>query len=213
MAKIPKKYINADGVKDIFASFLNILNITTDTVQESLDLKADIDSPELTGVPTAPTAVAGTNSDQVATTAFVHAATQNLAVPPLATESQNGLMSASDKQLLDSFNPNISVSLTGLYSPDLCIINAKRSNVINLEIVEDPHISTQIRTSNLLDVSDTYGNFYISGQGAISQSSSDLLGPFMSVTPGDDIYFTGLVGETTASSVNRRLHVYDANQN
>ena len=43
-------------------------------LQASLDAKAPLASPALTGVPTAPTAVAGTNSTQIATTAFVSSA-------------------------------------------------------------------------------------------------------------------------------------------
>lgn len=39
--------------------------------QAALDLKADLASPALTGVPTAPTAVLGTNTTQIATTEFV----------------------------------------------------------------------------------------------------------------------------------------------
>lgn len=39
--------------------------------QTALNLKADLASPILTGVPTAPTAIVGTNSTQLATTAFV----------------------------------------------------------------------------------------------------------------------------------------------
>mgnify|MGYP000247414347 CR=1 FL=1 len=38
--------------------------------QTALDLKANIASPALTGVPTAPTAAPGTNTTQIATTAF-----------------------------------------------------------------------------------------------------------------------------------------------
>lgn len=41
------------------------------TLQASLDLKAPLASPGLTGTPTAPTAATGTNTTQVATTAFV----------------------------------------------------------------------------------------------------------------------------------------------
>ena len=41
--------------------------------QTAVDLKADLASPALTGTPTAPTAAAGTNTTQVATTAFVQA--------------------------------------------------------------------------------------------------------------------------------------------
>jgi hypothetical protein len=51
-----------------------------------LDKKAPLASPALTGAPTAPTAAAGTNTTQLATTAFVHAATPNASatVPGLA---------------------------------------------------------------------------------------------------------------------------------
>lgn len=41
-------------------------------VFEALSLKADLASPALTGTPTAPTATAGTNTNQLATTAFVN---------------------------------------------------------------------------------------------------------------------------------------------
>ncbi len=43
-------------------------------LQTALDAKAPLASPALTGTPTAPTATGGTNSTQVATTAFVQAA-------------------------------------------------------------------------------------------------------------------------------------------
>ena len=43
-------------------------------LQTTLDAKAPLASPSLTGTPTAPTAGSGTNTDQIATTAFVKAA-------------------------------------------------------------------------------------------------------------------------------------------
>ena len=51
-----------------------------------LDKKANLASPTFTGTPAAPTAAAGTNTTQVATTAFVHAAT------PDATEAAKGVV-------------------------------------------------------------------------------------------------------------------------
>jgi hypothetical protein len=42
-----------------------------DGLQDALDLKAPLASPSFTGVPVAPTAVSGTNTTQLATTAFV----------------------------------------------------------------------------------------------------------------------------------------------
>lgn len=46
-------------------------------VQTALDLKADINSPALTGVPSAPTAAVGNNTTQIATTAFVNSEIAN----------------------------------------------------------------------------------------------------------------------------------------
>jgi hypothetical protein len=48
-----------------------------DTAQAEMDLKANAASPSLTGTPTAPTAAPGTNTTQIATTAFVHAERAN----------------------------------------------------------------------------------------------------------------------------------------
>jgi hypothetical protein len=45
--------------------------IISTATQTELDLKANLVSPALTGIPTAPTAAAGTNTTQIATTAFV----------------------------------------------------------------------------------------------------------------------------------------------
>ena len=55
----------------------HIANLTTDlgllASQASVDLKAPLASPALTGTPTAPTAAAATNTTQIATTEFVRA--------------------------------------------------------------------------------------------------------------------------------------------
>lgn len=133
----------------------------------------------------------------------------NMAV---ATPTQNGLMSAQDKQILNNLNPNISITVSNINSSEFHIINAKEENALGLVIAAEPIIESRIRTNNLLDASITFGNFYIGANGATNASTSDLLGDFIPVTPGDDIYFTGHVGETTASSVNRRLHVYRADK-
>ena len=58
---------------DIAITESQVTNLTTD-----LAAKAPINSPNLTGTPTAPTAAAGTNTTQIATTAFVHDAVAGL---------------------------------------------------------------------------------------------------------------------------------------
>ena len=81
-----KSYVDTEvaGIVDSAPGTLNTLNelaaaLNDDanfatTVTNSLALKAPLASPALTGTPTAPTASSGTNTTQVATTAFVQSA-------------------------------------------------------------------------------------------------------------------------------------------
>ncbi|QMQ39069.1 tail fiber protein (plasmid) [Escherichia coli] len=62
-----------DTLKEIAAAINNDPNFST-TINNALDLKAPLASPAFTGTPTAPTASQGTNSTQIANTAFVKAA-------------------------------------------------------------------------------------------------------------------------------------------
>lgn len=66
------------GVSGITTTILNRLSGLTQNVQTALDSKAPLASPTLTGVPLAPTAATGTNTPQIATTAFVAAAVANI---------------------------------------------------------------------------------------------------------------------------------------
>ena len=50
------------------------INTEFTNIATAVNSKADAASPALTGTPTAPTATAGTNTTQIATTAFVQAA-------------------------------------------------------------------------------------------------------------------------------------------
>ena len=62
----------------------------------ALTLKADLASPALTGTPTAPTAAGGTNTTQLATTAFVAAAVARPVIDsaPGALDTLNELAAA-----------------------------------------------------------------------------------------------------------------------
>ena len=129
----------------------------------------------------------------------------------LATQSTPGLMSALDKMVLDNLNPNIAEHLTPLTN-DLYITNAKQENLLECLLRFEPKIGARIRTSNLLNAADYTPGFYIGSGGSNATNANDNLGPFIPVEPGQDIYYTGIVGATTSSSINRRLHVYNANQ-
>ena len=80
--------------------------------QTALDLKSNLDGPAFTGVPVAPTAVVGTNTTQLATTAFVGAEIASKAAPishmtddgtghSVVSDTKAGFMSVADKAKLD----------------------------------------------------------------------------------------------------------------
>ena len=92
---------------DLKASIVN--------VDASLNLKANLDSPTLTGIPSAPTAAASTNSTQIATTEFVKTAVANLvASAPATLDTLNELALALGSDA--SFSTTVSNSI-GLKAP------------------------------------------------------------------------------------------------
>lgn len=131
---------------------------------------------------------------------------------PLVTQSTPGLMSSMDKTILDGFNPNVSSTISNIAVDQFEIINAKQENVLSIENTIEPQVGAQIRTSNLLDVDTFTPGFYIGSNGSLSNNANDHVGDFIPVTPGDTIYYTGTIGPTNSSSINRRLHVYNANK-
>ena len=84
-AKVNLGIQNVDNTSDVNKP----VSTATQTV---LNLKAPLASPALTGVPTAPTATAGTNTTQLATTAFV--TTEGNLKAPLASPALTGVPTA-----------------------------------------------------------------------------------------------------------------------
>jgi HPt (histidine-containing phosphotransfer) domain-containing protein len=83
-----------DTLNELAAALGNDANFAT-TVTNALAAKAPLASPALTGTPTAPSASAGTNSTQIATTAFVQGAIAALiASAPGALDTLNELAAA-----------------------------------------------------------------------------------------------------------------------
>ena len=112
---------NADNTSDVnkpistaTQSALN-LKASISTVDASLNLKADLASPALTGIPSAPTAAASTNSTQIATTEFVKTAVANLvASAPATLDTLNELALALGSDA--SFSTTVSNAI-GLKAP------------------------------------------------------------------------------------------------
>lgn len=143
---------------------------------------------------------------------FKDTVARNAVSPPLATENNDGLLSADDKKILNGLNPNIEKTISNLNASEFNVINAKQENALGLVMAVEPTISQQIRTINLLDVSVYTPGFYIGSNGSLASNTNDHVGDFIPVSPGDDIYYTGTIGLTNSSSINRRLHVYNSSK-
>ena len=66
------------SIGNVSATEIAFVDGVTSAIQTQIDTKAPLASPDLTGVPTAPTAAEGTDTTQLATTAFVQAAIAEL---------------------------------------------------------------------------------------------------------------------------------------
>lgn len=101
--------------------------------QSALNLKANLASPAFTGTPTAPTAAVGTNTTQLATTAFVQAAVSRLInSAPTALDTLNELAAAlgNDPNFATTVTTSIGTKLSkGANLSDLSDVAAARVNL------------------------------------------------------------------------------------
>ena len=84
-------------VGDLASAVQEIMGDVSSSITSLENEKADKDGAALTGTPTAPTAAKGTNTTQIATTAFVQSAIPKT-VKVTATDDGNGNISLSFKQ-------------------------------------------------------------------------------------------------------------------
>ena len=91
----------------------------TSNIQTQLNAKAALASPALTGTPTVPTATAGTNTTQIASTAFVRTEVAAGASPGAWTSLSNQAISGASSVVFTQFNStlfdNYRIVITGMY--------------------------------------------------------------------------------------------------
>jgi hypothetical protein len=102
----------AGGGGGTWGSITGTLSSQTD-LQSALDLKAPLASPTFTGTPAAPTASPGTNTTQLATTAYTDAAVTAAALPA-ADASNDGYLTQTD---WSTFNSKLSGNETISFAP------------------------------------------------------------------------------------------------
>jgi phage-related tail fiber protein len=114
--------------------------------QKKFNDKADLESPALTGTPTAPTAAAGTNTAQLATTAFVRTAITALVnSAPAALDTLNELAAALDNDpsfattiatALGLKAPILSPDFTGIPRAPTALFGANTTQIANVHFVQ-----------------------------------------------------------------------------
>lgn len=129
---------------------------------DTFGAKANLASPTFTGTPAAPTAAAGTNTTQLATTAFVQSAGGLVLVSPTSIANSGGSASASGGAV--SFTGVSSVSLNGVFTS---AYSAYRILVRITTATSDGLLVYRLRSSG----TDNSINYY-SGLGGSDQNGS-----------------------------------------
>jgi hypothetical protein len=130
--------IKLNGV-DVLSSGDNISELTNNSgyitaLSSSLTSKAPLESPSFTGTPTAQTASSGTNTDQLATTAFVKTAVNDLiGGAPGALDTLNELAAALEDDA--NFASTVTASLSGKQD------SITSSSRLNADLIHDGTIT------------------------------------------------------------------------
>ena len=109
---------------------------TEQETDDALALKAPLASPNLTGTPTAPTAAAGTNTTQIASTAFVETGLSGKANSSHAHDDRYYTESEVDT-LLAAKAPSVSPSLTGTPTAPTAASGTDSTQIATTAFVQD----------------------------------------------------------------------------
>ena len=184
--------------------------------QAALDLKASLASPTLTGVPLAPTAAAGNNTGQIATTQFVQSAIQGVVgAAPAALDTLNELAVALNNDASYASTITTALSLKApLASPTFTgTTTGTFSGNVTGNVTGNATTATSFTGSLLGDVTGTQGataisaatvtgkalTGYVSGAGTLS--ASDTILTALNKLNGNDALKASLASPTFTGTV------------
>jgi hypothetical protein len=150
-------YTNATSLINASGNPVSVTQNQVTNLISDLALKAPISSPQFTGIPQAPTALSGTNTDQIATTQFVQTAVTGTGQVPsvsgqagkyLYTDGTNAfwqeyqdtqlpsvIVSTNTVEILDSFDGNAYRSAEYLIQADQA--NTSKKTLLKMLIIHD----------------------------------------------------------------------------
>jgi hypothetical protein len=136
---------------------LNYVDGVTSSIQTQLNTKAPLSSPSLTGIPTAPTASANTNTTQVATTAYVQTEiTDLIGAAPGTLDTLNELAAAIND------DANYNTTLTTALATKLPLAGGTMTG----NVTYSDNVKAQFGTSQDLQIYHDVSNSIIKDAGA-----------------------------------------------
>jgi len=178
------------------------INDEYNAIQTAVNSKADINSPTLTGVPSAPTAGAGTSTTQIATTNFVTTAilAAKLALYPVGSIYTNATNSTNPATLL-GFGTWIAFGAgrvpVGFDAGNTLFDTAEETGGSADSIVVEHNHSVTDSGHNHTDNIATYTGFNSTVGGGVNQYSNSFTGTTSTETTGISIDNEGTSGTDT----------------
>lgn len=206
-AKILESFPGITGAVTATHTELNYVDGVTSAIQTQLDAKAALSSPALTGTPTAPTATAGTNTTQIATTAFVQTATGGISAAGPWTRL-GAAATPVDAATVDFVNGTSSVVIDSTYDEYLIVL----VNMVPLADNQDLWLRTDTNTGASFDAgASDYSWTWAIFNGTSTQLSFDAADNEIVVAPavGNSTGERGLNGSIYlyAPAASSQLHV------
>jgi hypothetical protein len=179
-------------LNELSAALNDDANFAT-TITSSIAAKASLASPTFTGTPTAPTAVSGTNTTQIATTEFVQfAVSDSISLSALSVgvnnpasgdggityNSSTGVFNFTPADLSTTYAALVSPTFTGVPTAPTAVSGTNTTQIATTEFVQ-----SQISASGTLTYSDFSAAVSQQASGLGSLSYDNLTGTFTYTPP------------------------------